>query len=482
MTTMFIQLRRVVFPLALLLCWLCTVHAQETKGADQGVTGGGAVVEINREKAMRAFWGIPNRTRDEIKDDESLKNVYEGFWMAAWNVIMAVNGSDVLFANGTTCAAEWEKVIAANKKMVEDAAEDTKKITKLIKDVDAIMKEDWVKGDGKEKEKILRLKITTRDDEFWKLVGEIREVLRETKGKVPDAVALSKIEEAEQTRLFCTIVDRNVKYRLQELDKHLEALNFTSGGEFVKSRTAVEVKNAGDGVREVLHNVTNIIANATVHNRFAVGEAKDRVKAWRRAFELIELVGGMKDVEPVVGGKQGELEAIKGEVEERRQTIERLVNGSVDETKARGEKAVKEVNDRIEKASAVEVRRVEADVERVAEDERRKAEERKRAEEERKREAEQEKIRLAKEQEKIRRAKEEREREARNREQKAREEEERRALDEKARKAVEEEKAKRMAEEKAKKAKSKDGSSSPALVHSSLLLILLCVLGCALVC
>ncbi|ORC91252.1 uncharacterized protein TM35_000062570 [Trypanosoma theileri] len=118
------------------------------------------------------------------------------------------------------------------------------------------------------------------------------------------------------------------------------------------------------------------------------------------------------------------------------------------------------------------------------------------AEKARKEREEQEKARRAKE-EQDRREREERERAKRARgehEKKAREERERREREEKERRDAEErarlvkEEQEKMAREDAEKSvreqvkKRKDGTGSPALVHSSLILLVLSVLGCTLVC
>ncbi|ORC91283.1 uncharacterized protein TM35_000062880 [Trypanosoma theileri] len=110
-----------------------------------------------------------------------------------------------------------------------------------------------------------------------------------------------------------------------------------------------------------------------------------------------------------------------------------------------------------------------------------RAEAARRAEEERRR-IEEENTRRAREEEDTRRKRDEEEKAKQAMAQKAKEEEAKRVSAEKAKQAAEkarEEEAKRAAEKAKKK---KDDSSSPAMLHGSLLLLLLCVMGCTLVC
>ncbi|ORC82970.1 uncharacterized protein TM35_000801080 [Trypanosoma theileri] len=145
----------------------------------------------------------------------------------------------------------------------------------------------------------------------------------------------------------------------------------------------------------------------------------------------------------------------------------REIQGDIKEFKGDLERAVKEVA--LEKKLAAERDKKEREEQESA---RRAREEEERAR--KVREVEEKKAR----EEKEKKAREEQEREAKEREQRAREEEKRRAAEKPRREEV-----KRVVEKKAKNAKKKgDGSHSPALVHSPLLLLLLSVLGCTLVC
>ncbi|ORC83564.1 calcium-binding protein [Trypanosoma theileri] len=139
---------------------------------------------------------------------------------------------------------------------------------------------------------------------------------------------------------------------------------------------------------------------------------------------------------------------------------------------------IKDFDERTEKAKQ---RKIEEDRRRDAEEEARKREEAKRVADERARKEEEAK-RVADE-----RARKEEEAKRVADERARKEEEAKRNAEEKARKEEEAKRAAEMAarEEEAKrekKTRKKDGSSSPALAHSSLILLVLFVLGCTLVC
>ncbi|ORC91301.1 uncharacterized protein TM35_000063060 [Trypanosoma theileri] len=472
MTTMFVQLRHVVYLLVLLECCVCMVRA--TDDANQGKAGGvdavtGEEVFIDREEALRRLSKIPNYDYDDIKNDGSLSDLYSEFWMAVWKVQLALKDANARFANGTTCISQWGDVIKANNKMVEDAEGATEKITNLTRDIGDVVTK-------KEGGKTVRLPAGNVDkSKFDGLVQEAIKVLEETKEKVPKEDAMKKLDEAEQARLMCTGIRREVDYTLESLKKGLEYYdNF--GVNYSANKKAMEVKKVGEDVRDVLQNITHLLGKVTVQGRFSVGEAKKRIEAWRKAYADLELVGGMEEATE----KKEELQKIKDKIEVPKKDLGYITDKTNATTAKRGNKTIKDVDKRIKDANADELQRMEVEKKRIAEDDRRRVEQERleREMEERRRQEEERQGKAEAAAAEARRVKDEQER--KKREEQAKKERDEQAKEEKA-KRVAEEKARQVAEEAKKK--KKDGSSSPELVHGPfLLIVLMCVLGSTAVC
>ncbi|ORC86862.1 uncharacterized protein TM35_000251580 [Trypanosoma theileri] len=264
-------------------------------------------------------------------------------------------------------------------------------------------------------------------------------------------------------------------------------------------------------------NVTQEYSNKTGEIRrcmaFGHGDWKDVKKQVEELFRLIEDHGGSA-VKVVEEAKWGELNRTReGEKEEQKKVDEKETKegpGGVVVVKIEDKGVVEEVGFKRyggkadQDVGAIRPRELPGDVgdfnadlenameevalaRKLAEEKARKEREEQERERERERKAEEER----KERERVRKEKEEKARQIEREKQaaeKTREAEEKRKQQEreaaeKARQADEERKEQeRQAAEKSKEAaKKKDGSSSPVLVHSSLILLVLSVLGCTLV-
>ncbi|ORC91268.1 uncharacterized protein TM35_000062730 [Trypanosoma theileri] len=373
--------------------------------------------------------------------------------------------------------------------MVKQAEGVTKKIVNLTKSIEAITTRGW-DGEQGERKTVLRLKSIVDKDKFEELLRKANEVLRETENEVPTKDAVSKIDEAEHLKLMCTGIRKEVDYTLNALKEAIKSYDYLDVN-YSGNALAMEVKNAGEEIRDVLQNVTNVLGNVTVQNRFSVGEAKGRLEAWKKAYAELKLVGEMhevkvmlpEEVKSFVEGKRVELEALKSKVEGPKKVFDNRTDRKNKETEARRNTTIEEVDKRLKEANAAELLLMEEEKKKIAEDDKRRAEEeRRRVEEEKARLAAEEKRMLdeekAKMEEKKRVAEEAERKKAADKARLAKEEQERSAKQEEAKRAKEEE-AKRAAEKAKKK---KDGSSRPALVLSSLVPLLLFVLGCTLVC
>ncbi|ORC81419.1 uncharacterized protein TM35_001171010 [Trypanosoma theileri] len=485
MTTMFIQLRRVVYLLVLLQSCICVVYAQvfrESKNEMKHLGGEEAVVD--RAKAAETFLAIPNYTDEELETDGVLGVSGNSEMLRAVRYALRdVRGAEAHFNNGMACRAEWEKVLASNKKAVEDAREATRSIGALVAKIEE-------KRNRSVKEKIVLKDIGTL--EFKKLVEDIRNVLKENKDKTPNGEMVFKVARADQAERVCKTIRIEIDRVMGILKQRMEEVTFDKG-EYEKSDKAKEVRKAAEKVRETLQNVTHLIGNTTVRDNFLMGEAKAQLRLWEKAYTELAILGKMEltregvdtptEIEKEIDGVLLEL---KKDIEEPKKVFSDLASKTNETTVASMNEIDRNVKEGVEVEIKAETTRMKEEKERVLEERRRKEEEARRIAEKARRD-EEERKRIAEE----RRAKEEAKRAAERL--RVAEEEERMAAEkvkeDEARKAAEkvkEDEAKLASEEARKRAeaakKKEDSSSSPSLVHGPLLLLLLCVLGCTLVC
>ncbi|ORC91889.1 uncharacterized protein TM35_000041030 [Trypanosoma theileri] len=493
MTTMFVQLRRVVYLLVFLTCISALVLAQGEKGVVTEVAKNDVeAAVIDQEKAWGTYLDIPNFTKDELGKNDILGETGNADLRdIVWRTLVIVRDSEIHFKNGTACASEWKKVVEANEKTVRDAEEATEKIKGLINRIDEVADPETKDKYGKKTP--MKLKDACDAEKFAKLIQDIQEILGETKEKAPGKEVVFKIAEAKQAELLCKSKRSDVDHILRDLERKVEGIT-SYVGDYNRSDNAMLVKRVAEGINATLRNVTALIDNVTVQDRFAVGRIKTLVQEWKEAYAELERLADLRSAwtsdtsnqKCKIGEKQSQLEAISGLIKEPLEEIKNATDtvGAVDERAKETRKeyarlvirnvteAIKNVTTGMEekkKEVARERARREEEARRAAEKARRKREE-----EERARQAA-ERVREEQARQAAEKAKEEQARQAAEKarlaaEQKAREKEARRAA----------EKAKQEEAEKAKK--KKDDSSSPALVHSSLILLVLCVLGYTLVC
>ncbi|ORC82805.1 uncharacterized protein TM35_000831060 [Trypanosoma theileri] len=474
MTTMFVQLRRVVYLLVLLHFCTSSVYANAQMDV---LSRREREAVVNQEDALGLFLDVPNYSLDELKQDDVLNKV-DQLPLTVHHLLLAVKDSEIHYKNGTACKAEWERVVATNEKTVREAEAATKEINDLLAKVTKI-KED-------EKAKVVDTK-NTRAQEFNEVLEKIRSVLKKYKDKAPNGETVFEIAKAHQAELLCSAIRSNVDHVLGRLKDKLKLLGYYAEQEYNTSERAMRVKKIGELVRDTLQNVTHLLGKVKVHDRFAVGKASDQVDAWKKAYEQLNDLENLAE-ERAIGGGSGEaitkknaqvIEEIKKDIKKPKEDIDKVTQEGDGETKARKKKVYGEVNKNMTEAIKVATKSMEEEKKRIAR-ERAKREEERRAAEDAARRAEEEKRRIAREtQERIRREEEAK---------RAAEEAARRVEEEVKKRAQEEEEAKRVATEEAKKElarntkKKKDNSVRPSLMHGPLLLLLLCVLGCTLVC
>ncbi|ORC86472.1 uncharacterized protein TM35_000281880 [Trypanosoma theileri] len=480
MTTMFIQLRRVVYLLVLLQCCACGVNAisaQEGRGGNDGVP------EVNH-------------TRDAEVGEGRLQEL--------------VNRAYKLYLQGRGCVEVLKKETATcdeSKDIAKKAAEATKKAVDALKtELDEGKKKD--KGRITE-EKIKNLKL---------LVEDARGKIAESKKVVQKKNSLLRRTRVATTACWISYGDLNDEVtKLNETRDGLKSLlddyRRTEREELIKNAT-----QTGGDLFWLMQEVTLTLRRGRENKTAAEREVWEADQIFQKAKttlkEITEVVN--KEVpERAEGHKLTELQQLVNESEEELKNVS-VISSSIaqpapailqggDATRykeayerektqdpATHEKRVNEEREKEEAMEAVkmELKKAEDEAARLlaekiirekqAEEERirleKLAEERKRqeklAEEERKR------------QEKL--AEEERKRQDKLAEEKRKKQEKLAEEERKRQEKFAEEKlgkAKEETERAAKMAKKKDSSYSPALMHSPLLLLLvLTVLGCTLVC
>ncbi|ORC91917.1 uncharacterized protein TM35_000041310 [Trypanosoma theileri] len=495
MTMMFVHLRRVVCLLVFLHFISVLVLAEGEKEVVTEVANNDVEAAVmDQERAWETYLDIPNFTREELGENDILgESGNADLKDAVWKTLVTVKESEIHFKNGTACMSEWKKVVEANEKTVKDAAGATERIKGIIKKIDEVA--DRETKDKYGKITTMKLKDACDGEKLDKLLQEIPKVLKETKEKAPGKEVVFKIAEAKQAELLCKATRSNVAHVLIDIERKVEGIT-TFVGDYNRSDKAMLVKRVAEGINATLRNVTALIDNVTVQNRFAVGRIKTLVQDWKEAYAELERLAKLEGSTPLgsnqkckIEEKKSQLEEISGLIAEPQKEIKKATDtvGAVGEdAKKERKEYADEVNRRVTEAIKNVTTGMEEKKDEVAQEKMRREEEARRAAE---RAREEERARQAaekdKEVERVRQAAEKAKEVERARQaaEKARLAAAQKAKEEKARQAAEkamEEKAKRAVEEELpqKKKKKRDGSSSPALVHSPLLLLLLCVLGC----
>ncbi|ORC83132.1 uncharacterized protein TM35_000781000 [Trypanosoma theileri] len=448
MTTMFVQLRRVVYLLVLLQCYACVTRAQS----------GEARV---------------NKSPDERLREKEVQLKYE---------VDRVNDTVV---KGVSCLNLWKEAVRESNQSRADAdsaagrAEDiSQRISEMITGVGA---EGTINNWKEVKGLVAEVEETT---------GKLRQSIEETERKLRDAYKTGKV--------FCRFEYENAINAKEELERargrYDEALDPYEGP-----------KPSGEKNKELYENST------VVHNEISAFIGDYKLFGGDAQHSQVTSYAHMKDAREVLDatvvklgllktkvdaqvGKIGsppentEATAVKQKIED---VYEKVKNSGVKDTvRAKIEDEPKESKLEASNFSVKLKSEMENVVQRLEEERRRIAEEKVRREEDARRAAEEEaKRKRAEEEERAREeaAQKAREREAREAAKKAKEVEAR--LAETAEKSREKEvreaaeKAKGEAERAQKAKKKNDRAESPALVHASmLLLVLICVLGCTLVC
>ncbi|ORC82968.1 uncharacterized protein TM35_000801060 [Trypanosoma theileri] len=485
---MFVQLHRVVYLLVLLQCCVCVAYGNTEAGVGgHGTSGSGGDV-LGEEMNVLALTPKPvnvNYTDAEINGDQEIDTDLK---LVVKQTLLRLRDSQIPFANATACKSIWERAIEANNETVKKSKDAVEKIKNFGERIDNFT-EKKNKGENK-----LKLKDGVEAEGFKKLVDEINAELKKSKSEIPDAKKMETIDGAVYTKHVCLTVRGNAKNALDNLKRSLEDYE-TFKKETAKSTKAKEVKEAGENRRDALEKVLAQLRLVELDAERSVSKAKDQVKDWAdalgRFFRLGEMVTALASTDDAraesaikTANNETVEEIKKVATEQKVKDIRKLVNEVDDATKTRRVTIVEKIKKEVESANVKAAARVEeevreaikakeiADEEERARKAREEEEARRDAEEKAKQKAEEEKARKAEEEEEARRVAEEKAK------QKAEEEKARKAKEEEAKQAAEV--AKEKVKEEAKK--KKDGSSSPALMHSPLLLLLLSVLGCTLVC
>ncbi|ORC84359.1 uncharacterized protein TM35_000461780 [Trypanosoma theileri] len=463
MTTMFIQLRRVVYLLVLLQCCVCVSYADPS----------GRVAA------------------DGLKRDEEVLDEHQDV-LAAENKARAwINTVDEHLAEGRGYSAVWEEVVNSTNASSQLANSTAMAVKELVEELD---KKAVVKGGTKYK------MVDGDENKIKELVQKIKEAVTNTESRVYEVwgarwhglPSLGTLEDAvrdfNETREYYLrkLAEANVTYWTPDKIKIAKDSNKTYHELFAITEKYVKL------------NGLSIVTESEVRGR--IKEVQNTMEGVKNKLTEIKT----NKVEGDAGKIDGILSAIK-EIDTPCKNVLKAVDARPIGT-AKPKKGVtigvrmKAEKKRIKELIPVE-RKAEAD--RLAKEEQARKDEAARQERERQEKLKEEQ-RLARERERM--AQEEMERkkkaaaeeaekrkadEKRAEEEKAKQDQERKEAEEKAQgarealKKKEKEQLERAAEEAKKKAeatKRNDNSYSPALAHSPLLLLLLCVLGYTLVC
>ncbi|ORC89994.1 uncharacterized protein TM35_000102620 [Trypanosoma theileri] len=484
MTTMFVQLHRVVYLLVLLQSCACVVNAN-------GVEGQKIIIKVPQGDITKV---------KEIDDNREAEN-------GERRLRELVNQAYRLYLEGKSCVAVLRKETEAckkNKEIAKGAAEKTKAA------VEALQKE-WGTGVPRQEGDIAQEKLAS----LKSLVGDAEKKIEESKNAV--AKETSVIQRTKYARTACWISYDDLNDEVRQLNATREGLE----GMFKEHRTPARedlVKNAtktGDDLYWLTQEVRLTLRrgrDAKTEAETEFKKADDILKGALRTLETVtaevqqkitknEGHANLKEFQKVVNESEKALKEVtlkSNAIAEPAPGLIQYAGNTYEESYAREEKenpvthnkrifeelrkkvALAEIQDELKKAEQEAARLL---AEKIIQEEEEKN--RRIAEEERKRQetlAEEERRKRERVAEEERRKQEKlAEEETKKREKLAEEERKKREKLALEKKAKEEAERARVAAEKAKK--KRDGSVSPALVHNSLpLLVVICVLGCTLVC
>ncbi|ORC88456.1 uncharacterized protein TM35_000173280 [Trypanosoma theileri] len=470
MSTMFIQLRRVVYLLVLLQWCVCAAYA-----------GSETAVPV-KEEEVNCMDGVVIKDLDHLTEYSS--TIYEPLLKQAGKPLEAADD----------CLLTWRYDVNVCNESITRIAD---VVNTTVHFLYGVKKSKKPKVESLKEEKYRWLGLLSRavgvelpdpqpiecgDPRVKEFMDNINKTVGEFNETVNNVSEL--VRNARVSRYFCGTHRQGLEFELEKwkravVDWFLDIAKKNSSKVCMNDTTR-------EGVAKVVTTYNRIVTALDDISNASAGTQVCRVNAgvnWGKDLE--ELLGFLKDECRETYG-----EMLMPNVEKKEVAKEKDVRGVLkpettsthtgdSETGSRAQ-FIKGFNESTEKAKQrkIEEARRREEAERAAVEARIAAEERARKEEEAKKAAE-EKARKEEEAKRVADEKARKEEEAKKAAEKARKEEE------KARKVAEraakEDEAKRAAAEKTKK--KKDGSSSPALAHTSiLLLVLLCVLGCSLMC
>ncbi|ORC82964.1 uncharacterized protein TM35_000801020 [Trypanosoma theileri] len=462
MTTMFVQLRGVVYLLVLLHCCVCVAYAVPTAGAnggDGGADGDGTVVERTEHDEVVAAENTAEAWMKKVSEYLAAGKGYSSIWEG---IVNSSNESSKL-ANSTALKVK-DLLVEVDKKSVEGcgancklAEGDEKKIKELVQEV-----KEAVDGTGSYVEDTLWAKhMGSLSCDTW-----VDAVNRFNQSRV---YYLSKLAEPNKTywtreKIKLARISNKTYHELETITVKYGELDGLSTRSVIDGRERIEeTKKTMEGVKLQLEGIKKKLKD----DGAKIGEIVESVSKVVESCTNVEKVTG----DWIKNRKLPKKKDVVAKMEAERKRMEPLITAEI---KAEEERMVQE-----EQAKQDEAARLERERQEKLEEEQRLAREQERLaqeELERKKKAEEEEAEKRKADEK------------RAQEEKAKQDRERKDAEEKAREALEKkekeqlERAAEEAKKKAEAAKKNDSSLGPALMHSPFLLILLCVLVCTLVC
>ncbi|ORC82115.1 transglutaminase [Trypanosoma theileri] len=471
MTTMFVQLRRVVYLLVLLQC--CTCLAPVEASGDMG----------------------------DVHDEP--KKVGEEKWQEGLE--MLVDSAYVMFVQGRGCLTVWKEVAVECNKSTKGLPTVVKGIEGPVKELEGIKvfvvsPVEAKKVDGVV-ERIFTAVQATVDAAYGTVVSEkvtwwvARNCLttkenwegeKQRFASIKDhfADALGKTLNETMERLTLVKNSSKIYEEMGFLEGNLTAYNWESN--YMLGKTLEEVKAAKQKIDAAYTELKRIedhkeeTAEEYTAIKRKIAEFKDKVKG---KFDEVEKLARRTPLRRNLGDtKQAVEEKLKkardGAAREGAETVKEEVKKMVEEELAQREREAEErrVQEQAQREREAEEKRVQEQAQRE-----REAEE-KRAKEQAQREREAEEKRAKEQAQREREAEEKRAKEQAQRDRVAQEKKEK---EEQQKRAADEEKVRQAKEEAMKKAeKIKKNDSSPVLVRSPLMLLLFLIgaLGCNFVC
>ncbi|ORC83995.1 uncharacterized protein TM35_000521390 [Trypanosoma theileri] len=328
-------------------------------------------------------------------------------------------------AGGEGCLNVWERVVKENEETVSRAHDGVKNITDLVKEIRVKMISDYPEDGSRDKE--IMLNMTEEDFSVEDAIELLKKMEKALEGNEPPVASAEALEKMDRATHVCV----NALNSIEDAERGIEGVlpEFHGFREDVEKITTL--KDLETDCKEALKRLSDVkeqLELQKLNATHALEKAKGQVSGWENAMTTLINLGNFTPEEALKVTK------IEHHVESRQPVSENMkveIRNSLSNIKNKSE-AEKEKMCGKENVTTTE-RREKA----VEEIDKEVAEEFKSATE-----------RIEKE-----------------------------------RRLAAEEKARRAAEEKAKNDKKKeDNSVRPSLMHSPLLLLLLCVLGCTLVC